>query len=871
MATNSVLFEGNDTTGNAGLWITDGTAAGTHELAVISDAGPGGGFFPNGLLGALNGQVLFNGVNSSGIYGLWVSDGTAAGTHELTGISGANAGGILGGGGATDSFTVFNGQMLFAGENSNGQFGLWVSDGTAVGTHELTGILGANFQYGVAPQDLTIFNGNVLFGGLGANGQEGLWVTDGTAAGTRELTGISGVSSVGLHPSNITAFNGEALFAGLDANFNFGLWVTDGTATGTHELAGITGANAAGLFHVSPGPGGPGLTVFNGKVLFNGTDAAGKLGLWASDGTAAGTHELTGISGANGGGIWPTNMVVFKGAVLFNGRDANGNFGLWVTDGTATGTHELTGISGANSGGLNPLDIMVFNGNVLFDGTDAAGNLGLWVSDGTAAGTYELTGITGASDYLRPTNLTPFEVAVTNRPPAIDTAHSIISGTINERPNVTGSLALDIANGAIAFTDADLNDRPTATVTHQPVTWQDSQGHAFQLTGSHVATFDTGFLIVPEAGNTNTGKIDWGYTIADSALDFLGVGETVVVTSTVEIDDGHGGKVDQGVTVTINGADDTPIALADFGTVKKGAAASGNVLANDRDPDAHDVLHVASVSFGGISKTVGLSSSVIDGTYGTLTIALDGTYQYVAHQGLGSASKNGGLDTFTYTVNGGHVGDDASATVTINVLGTSVSSGITQGGSLATDLAAADSEIKGLISQGVPDSTAFHLTDRIDPTLVAKIVADVAQQFSSQGNYVTNAQGYVNPGSLSASSASYDQCVALVWGVDNFVFIKTANWSPGQPVLNGGLNAQFPPGTAVPIATFVDGHYTSEHAAIFLGYGTEDNKAGFFMLDQYLTQPGSAGQPSIQGEPAEIRFYTFADHAVATEYYSILV
>jgi len=39
--------------------------------------------------------VLLNGTNSANQHGLWVSDGTAAGTHELTGISGANSGGAL--------------------------------------------------------------------------------------------------------------------------------------------------------------------------------------------------------------------------------------------------------------------------------------------------------------------------------------------------------------------------------------------------------------------------------------------------------------------------------------------------------------------------------------------------------------------------------------------------------------------------------------------------------------------------------------------------------------------------------------------------------------------------------------------------------
>jgi ELWxxDGT repeat protein len=43
--------------------------------------------------------------------------------------------------------------------------------------------------------------------------------------------------------------------------------------------------------------------------------------------------------------------------VLFNGIDAAGNFGLWATNGTVAGTSELTGISNANANGINPSQI----------------------------------------------------------------------------------------------------------------------------------------------------------------------------------------------------------------------------------------------------------------------------------------------------------------------------------------------------------------------------------------------------------------------------------------------------------------------------------------------------------------------------------
>jgi ELWxxDGT repeat protein len=92
-------------------------------------------------------------------------------------------------------------------------------------------------------------------------------------------------------------------------------------------------------------------------VLFNGSDASGNVGLWVTNGTAAGTHELTGITNANTTDFDPTNFAVYGGVVLFNGRDTTGNLQLWETDGTAAGTHELTGVAGASSTGLNPADL----------------------------------------------------------------------------------------------------------------------------------------------------------------------------------------------------------------------------------------------------------------------------------------------------------------------------------------------------------------------------------------------------------------------------------------------------------------------------------------------------------------------------------
>ena len=73
-----------------------------------------------------------------------------------------------------------------------------------------------------------------LFAGYDASGHTNLWVTDGTAAGTSELTAVG--ASSGLNPSGITILGTKALFEGFDASNRVQLWVSDGTSAGTSEL-----------------------------------------------------------------------------------------------------------------------------------------------------------------------------------------------------------------------------------------------------------------------------------------------------------------------------------------------------------------------------------------------------------------------------------------------------------------------------------------------------------------------------------------------------------------------------------------------------------------------------------------------------------
>jgi ELWxxDGT repeat protein len=394
---NRALLEGFDARAALNLWVTDGTPAGTYELTVAGANSHG--LFYNGSFQAFpdftvfGSKALFEGYDTTGNSGLWVTDGTSAGTSELT-VAGASSNGLFVNV-ANASFFVFGTRVLFAGVDASDRPNLWVTDGTSTGTSELAASsFGLFSDIGNNPVDFTVLGSKVLFQGEDANGHVNLWVTDGTSAGTSELT-VAGGYSFGLFYQHLnpdfTVLGNKVLFQGYDASGKDGLWVTDGTSAGTSELT-VTGASSNGLLFSN----NPEFTVLGGQALFEGWDASGNVNVWVTDGTLAGTHELT-VAGTWFRGLLSGSdpgFTVLGSKVLFSGRDAAGNFNPWVTDGTSAGTSEVT-VAGLPGGGLFPAHFSVLttsvspdlpwqtDGNSIFLQNDA-GPAAIWTVNGTS-------------------------------------------------------------------------------------------------------------------------------------------------------------------------------------------------------------------------------------------------------------------------------------------------------------------------------------------------------------------------------------------------------------------------------------------------------------------------------------------------------
>ena len=135
-------------------------------------------------------------------------------------------------------------------------------------------------------------------------------------------------------------------------------------------------------------------------------------------------------------------------------------------------------------------------------------------------------------------------------------------------------------------------------------------------------------------------------------FDDLTLGESTTDTFSYTLSDSNGASVSVSVTVTINGVDAgnlAPVAEDDTFQTDEDTAiiiTAADLLGNDNDPDAGDILTVDSITQPG---------------KGSLSNNGDGTYTYTPDQDFN------GSDNFTYTVSDGRGGSD-TAQVTISIL-----------------------------------------------------------------------------------------------------------------------------------------------------------------------------------------------------------
>ncbi|MDR6159238.1 ELWxxDGT repeat protein [Chryseobacterium sp. SLBN-27] len=116
---------------------------------------------------------------------------------------------------------VLNNKLYFVFQQK-----LYISDGTTAGTFEMTGINNVG-------NSLQESNGNVFFFGSNSIYGKELWKTDGTIAGTTIVKDINPGSNSSIINEKMYKFNNKIIFTATANNFNLELWSTDGTNSNT--------------------------------------------------------------------------------------------------------------------------------------------------------------------------------------------------------------------------------------------------------------------------------------------------------------------------------------------------------------------------------------------------------------------------------------------------------------------------------------------------------------------------------------------------------------------------------------------------------------------------------------------------------------
>lgn len=429
-AENGAYFSAVDRSGERGLWFSDGSSEGTHRIGTVRVASEY--FFWPGPTGptvvASDNIAYFTGIDANGNHGLWRSDGTVEGTIHLTNSLYSPAGLVrfgnaiyfpsshgvwkLADGQVTLEQIWYNttsqlspaGDFLYFLQGTPGDWQtLTRTDGTLQGTLSLTT---------ARIESLVSYQGAVYFFRETYSSPE-LWTSDGTEAGTARVD------------ANLPSYFDGGLYASggwLYLLLNDGLYRSDGTAGGTQRFADLYFPPVTDKSSVE-------MASIGDETYFYAVGTQND-GLYKTDGTPQGTFHLAGRV--------PLEMTPVGDQLYFVGTDVyQQKRRLWKSDGTAAGTIELTI---ENSSEFAPADIhhLQVVGGLLFMSATRSYDSGyvppmpsqLWVDDFRTPGDANNDSQVDGADYTvwanhfltAPTSSLPFNQGDFNRDGVIDGA-----------------------------------------------------------------------------------------------------------------------------------------------------------------------------------------------------------------------------------------------------------------------------------------------------------------------------------------------------------------------------------------------------------------------------------------------------------------
>ncbi len=348
-------------------------------------------------------------------------------------------------------------------------------------------------------------------------------------------------------------------------------------------------------------------------------------------------------------------------------------------------------------------------------------------------------------------------ITITGANDAPTIASAVASGSITENGATS-------ASGAIAFTDVDLADVHTVSVTPA------SAGYIGALAAS-VATDTTGGA---------AGSVAWTYSVNDSLLQYLAAGQTVTQSYNVSIKDGAGASTTQTVTITLTGVNDAPAYVSGMviGTIEEdfSAIADGVLVFADVDlTDAHTVSFAPSASdyLGAFATSI---SNVATGD-GAGHVSWTYTVNPALLENLGAGESL--VQTYLVTLDDGK-GGVVVETVTITIVGENDRPVVTSGSAVSIAEGATATVYTATASDADGDALTYSLAGT-DAALFDINASNGAVTFKTTPDYE-------NPQDAGANNV-YDITVRASDGAltnNRNVAITVTNVNDTAPVAIGG-------------------------------------------------------------------------------------
>ncbi len=365
------------------------------------------------------------------------------------------------------------------------------------------------------------------------------------------------------------------------------------------------------------------------------------------------------------------------------------------------------------------------------------------------------------------------------------------TATAMEAGGVANGTAGTNPTGNVLTNDTDVDSGDTKTVS----------GVVAGPSASAVGSVGTG--VTGSYGSiTINADGSYSYTVdnSNSAVQALRTsGNTLQDVFTYQVVDTAGLTSLATITVTIQGANDAPVATADTtnaleaGGVNNGTAGtspSGNVLTNDSDVDSSangETRTVTGVAAGVVGSTSGAVGTAVTGSYGMLTLQANGLYSYTVDnsnatvQALANVSQSI-QDVFTYTITDAG-GLTSTTQVTVIIQGANDTPTISSNGggatasiSMAENITAVTTVVGSDVDAGTTltytivggaDAAKFTITAGGSLTFVT--APDFEAPSDVGGNNIYDVIVEVSDGSLATTQA----LAVTITDVSNFLVVTT--------------------------------------------------------------------------------------------------